>query len=181
MHCEVSEIVSGIGYKKEIVTIDLASFVNITYQTECSKNSACLYERWRERFQQWKEGSCLRSPQGCITSNIGIRKVEQMTIERTSSNVLDESNGGPLWIRSLSWKSFLWKHICVHMYILNIKCIRYLYVVALVWWRNHVKVGPKEGQSNQGVGQGSNDPWWSPLGSILCVCWWASEFPSIKF
>ena len=65
---------------------------------------------------------------------------KQMTTERTSSNVLDESNGGPLWIRSLSWKSFLWKHIWVHMYILNIKCIRYLYVVALVWWRNHMEV-----------------------------------------
>jgi hypothetical protein len=55
-----------------------------------------------------------------------------MMIERTSSNVLDESNGGPLWIRSLSWTSFIWKLICVHMYISNIKCIRYLYVVALV-------------------------------------------------
>jgi hypothetical protein len=60
-------------------------FVDITYQTECSKNSACLYEHWRELFQRSKEGSCLRSPQGCIRSDIGIKKVENRWIQRGQS------------------------------------------------------------------------------------------------
>lgn len=66
-----------------------------------------------------------------------------MKIEMIDSNVVVESNGAPLRIPNSSWKSFSMEtYLCSHevFQASNTLYIRYLYVVALVWWRNHIDV-----------------------------------------
>lgn len=104
LHGEVFEIIISYIWYKQNYSNNFSPVINVTYRIECSKNSACLFERWKGQFQQQREGSYLGSPQGCTRRNIGIRK-HTMVPQTNSKATLEKSTSGPSLIGSWpTWK-----------------------------------------------------------------------------